>query len=246
MTSQNMKLLCRDQHSCPSVMHEEVTARRAPDSRPKSCPPPFIDGMQFEIIARCSTTRARVSRMTLARQHLFLCDAACTDSALSQTGLLCCPRLCLSLLKLLSKGRSRRINVVLKLFDFCLSLTSQQTEELGITLLLNNTYHLNLRPGTKVLDAAPGAHTFQGWRKNILTVRCPSRFGYYDSDATAQDTQDSGGFQMVSLSSFREVTEEGVLFSSPFTGEPTMLTVCNIFGRKGGLSADSNGSQRSP
>ncbi|KAG8985026.1 hypothetical protein FRB93_006127 [Tulasnella sp. JGI-2019a] len=83
-------------------------------------------------------------------------------------------------------------------------LTPQQTEELGITLLLNNTYHLNLRPGKQVLDAAGGAHVFQGWRKNMLT--------------------DSGGFQMVSLASFSEVTEQGVLFSSPFTGEPTMLT----------------------
>ncbi|KAG8932877.1 hypothetical protein FRC03_012870 [Tulasnella sp. 419] len=83
-------------------------------------------------------------------------------------------------------------------------LTSQQTEELGISLILNNTYHLNLRPGTKVLDVSKGAHAFQGWRKNLLT--------------------DSGGFQMVSLSSFTEVTEEGVLFASPFTGEPTMLT----------------------
>jgi hypothetical protein len=49
-------------------------------------------------------------------------------------------------------------------------LTPQQTEELGITLILNNTYHLNLRPGTKVLDAAGGAHKFQGWRRNLLTV----------------------------------------------------------------------------
>ncbi|KAG8731654.1 Queuine tRNA-ribosyltransferase catalytic subunit 1 [Ceratobasidium sp. 428] len=83
-------------------------------------------------------------------------------------------------------------------------LTQQQTEALGVSLILNNTYHLSLRPGTKVLDAAGGAHKFQGWRKNMLT--------------------DSGGFQMVSLSSFSKVTEEGVLFESPFTGEPTMLT----------------------
>ncbi|CAE7218633.1 unnamed protein product, partial [Rhizoctonia solani] len=91
-------------------------------------------------------------------------------------------------------------------------LTQQQTEALGVTLIFksprNNTYHLSLRPGTKVLDAAGGAHKFQGWRKNMLT--------------------DSGGFQMIfvlmSDSSFSKVTEEGVLFESPFTGEPTMLT----------------------
>jgi tRNA-guanine family transglycosylase len=49
-------------------------------------------------------------------------------------------------------------------------LTPQQVESLGITLILNNTYHLNLRPGTKVLDEAGGAHKFQGWKRNMLTV----------------------------------------------------------------------------
>lgn len=49
-------------------------------------------------------------------------------------------------------------------------LTPQQTEELGITLILNNTYHLNLRPGKRVLDASGGAHAFQGWKRNMLTV----------------------------------------------------------------------------
>ncbi|KAG8213955.1 tRNA-guanine(15) transglycosylase-like protein [Butyriboletus roseoflavus] len=84
-------------------------------------------------------------------------------------------------------------------------LTPQQVESLGITLILNNAYHLNLRPGTKVLDEAGGAHVFQGWNRNMLT--------------------DSGGFQLVSLDKFTTITEEGALFSSPFTGEPTMLTV---------------------
>lgn len=50
-------------------------------------------------------------------------------------------------------------------------LTAQQVEALGITLILNNTYHLNLRPGTEVLKEAGGAHQFQGWRRNLLTVR---------------------------------------------------------------------------
>lgn len=54
-------------------------------------------------------------------------------------------------------------------------LTPQQTEALGVTLILNNTYHLNLRPGIKILDQAGGAHKFQGWRRNLLTVRCPLR-----------------------------------------------------------------------
>jgi len=49
-------------------------------------------------------------------------------------------------------------------------LTTQQMESLGVTLILNNTYHLNLRPGIKILDEAGGAHKFQGWNRNLLTV----------------------------------------------------------------------------
>ena len=49
-------------------------------------------------------------------------------------------------------------------------LTAQQVEALGINLILNNTYHLNLRPGMKILKEAGGAHRFQGWNHNLLTV----------------------------------------------------------------------------
>jgi len=48
-------------------------------------------------------------------------------------------------------------------------ITPQQLESLGITLMLNNTYHLNLRPGKEILDLAGGAHAFQNWPRNILT-----------------------------------------------------------------------------
>jgi hypothetical protein len=50
-------------------------------------------------------------------------------------------------------------------------VTPQQVEGLGITLILNNTYHLNLRPGIGVLREAGGAHRLQGWNHNLLTVR---------------------------------------------------------------------------
>ncbi|KAF9241608.1 tRNA-guanine(15) transglycosylase-like protein [Melanogaster broomeanus] len=125
--------------------------------------------MQFEVIAQCHTTHARVCRMKLAHGVTMLPTfmPVATQAAI--------------------KG-----------------LTPQQVESLGITLILNNTYHLNLRPGTNVLDEAGGAHNFQGWKRNILT--------------------DSGGFQLVSLNKFTKITEEGALFSSPFTGESTMLT----------------------
>lgn len=55
-------------------------------------------------------------------------------------------------------------------------LTAQQMESLGVTLILNNTYHLNLRPGLEVLKAAGGAHKFQGWNRNLLTVRVPASY----------------------------------------------------------------------
>ncbi|KAI0047337.1 Queuine tRNA-ribosyltransferase [Auriscalpium vulgare] len=125
--------------------------------------------MQFEVLATCHTTRARVCRMTLGHGVTMLPTfmPVATQAAI--------------------KG-----------------LTPQQMEGLGVSLILNNTYHLNLRPGIKVLQEAGGAHKFQGWNHNLLT--------------------DSGGFQLVSLSKFTKITEEGALFASPFTGEPTMLT----------------------
>ncbi len=61
-------------------------------------------------------------------------------------------------------------------------LTPQQVEALGITLILNNTYHLNLRPGIDVLDQAGGAHQFQGWRRNLLTVLLTVHWYHLASD----------------------------------------------------------------
>ena len=55
-------------------------------------------------------------------------------------------------------------------------LTPQQMESLGVTLILNNTYHLNLRPGIKILNEAGGAHKFQGWNRNLLTVISTTSF----------------------------------------------------------------------
>ena len=52
-------------------------------------------------------------------------------------------------------------------------LRPEQVESLGVTLILNNTYHLNLRPGTEVLKAAGGAHKFENWKHNMLTVCVP-------------------------------------------------------------------------
>lgn len=83
-------------------------------------------------------------------------------------------------------------------------LTSAQVDELGCQIILGNTYHLGLRPGTDVIDDMGGLHKFMNWNRNILT--------------------DSGGFQMVSLFDLAEITEEGVWFQSPVDGTRLLLS----------------------
>jgi queuine tRNA-ribosyltransferase len=70
--------------------------------------------------------------------------------------------------------------------------------EMGVSIILANTYHLYLRPGHEVIREAGGLHGFTGWKRNFLT--------------------DSGGFQVFSLSSLRELSEEGVSFRSHVDG----------------------------
>ena len=71
-------------------------------------------------------------------------------------------------------------------------------EALGAEIILGNTFHLALRPGTKVIEAHGGLHGFTRWQKPILT--------------------DSGGFQVWSLAKRRKITEQGVTFASPVDG----------------------------
>uniref|UniRef100_A0A182SGH7 Queuine tRNA-ribosyltransferase catalytic subunit 1 n=1 Tax=Anopheles maculatus TaxID=74869 RepID=A0A182SGH7_9DIPT len=79
-----------------------------------------------------------------------------------------------------------------------------QLLELDCRIMLGNTYHLGMRPGTTVLEKAGGLHRFMGWPRALLT--------------------DSGGFQMVSLLQLAEITEQGVRFQSPYDGSECMLT----------------------
>jgi tRNA-guanine family transglycosylase len=74
-------------------------------------------------------------------------------------------------------------------------MTTQQLEELDCHLILANTYHLALQPGTELVEELGGIHNFMNWHRAMLT--------------------DSGGFQMVSLLKLAEITEEGVTFQSP-------------------------------
>ena len=84
------------------------------------------------------------------------------------------------------------------------AITNDQLEDLGIRLILGNTYHLFLRPGLEVLERCGGLHRFMAWNRNILT--------------------DSGGFQIFSLAPFRRVEERGVVFRSHIDGSRFELT----------------------
>ena len=84
------------------------------------------------------------------------------------------------------------------------AMSPAELDELGAQIILGNTFHLWLRPGTDVIAAHDGLHRFVGWDKPILT--------------------DSGGFQVWSLGELRKVREEGVTFASPVNGDRLLLT----------------------
>ncbi|MGO1491125.1 MAG: tRNA guanosine(34) transglycosylase Tgt [Psychrobacter sp.] len=77
-------------------------------------------------------------------------------------------------------------------------------EAIGADIVLGNTFHLWLRPGTEVIEKFGGLHKFMHWDKPILT--------------------DSGGFQVFSLGAMRKITEEGVNFKSPIDGAKVFLS----------------------
>ncbi|MEE9303225.1 MAG: tRNA guanosine(34) transglycosylase Tgt [Thiotrichaceae bacterium] len=83
-------------------------------------------------------------------------------------------------------------------------MTPEELTDLGAEIILGNTFHLMLRPGTKIIQEHGDLHDFMHWDKPILT--------------------DSGGFQVFSLAELRKITEEGVAFRSPVNGEKIMLT----------------------
>jgi queuine tRNA-ribosyltransferase len=91
-------------------------------------------------------------------------------------------------------------------------------EELGVNILLGNTYHLYLRPGVANVRRAGGLHGFMAWNRSILT--------------------DSGGFQVFSLSDLRKVSEEGVKFRSHLDGSPLFFSPESAMEAQIGLGAD--------
>src|SRR5213080_1525032 len=91
-------------------------------------------------------------------------------------------------------------------------------EELGVEILLGNTYHLYLRPGIEQIRKLGGLHRFMSWPGAILT--------------------DSGGFQVFSLSDLRKVTEDGVTFRSHLDGSSNFLGPEQAIEAEIGLGAD--------
>jgi queuine tRNA-ribosyltransferase len=91
-------------------------------------------------------------------------------------------------------------------------------EELGVQILLGNTYHLYLRPGIEQVRRLGGLHRFMSWRRAILT--------------------DSGGFQVFSLSELRKVAEDGVTFRSHLDGSSHFLSPETSMQAQIGLGAD--------
>jgi queuine tRNA-ribosyltransferase len=83
-------------------------------------------------------------------------------------------------------------------------LSASDYEQIGAQIVLGNTFHLWLRPGTEVIAKHGGLHGFMQWHKPLLT--------------------DSGGFQVFSLQGMRKITEEGVKFASPIDGARLFLT----------------------
>jgi queuine tRNA-ribosyltransferase len=84
------------------------------------------------------------------------------------------------------------------------AMDPDELKTVGSQIILGNTFHLWLRPGTEVLNKFGGLHGFMGWDKPILT--------------------DSGGFQVFSLGAMRKITEEGVKFQSPIDGSKLFLS----------------------
>src|SRR6478672_3615795 len=84
------------------------------------------------------------------------------------------------------------------------ALYPEQVAASGADILLGNTYHLMLRPGAERIAKLGGLHSFMRWEKPILT--------------------DSGGFQVMSLSKIRKISEEGVQFQSHLDGSRHMLS----------------------
>ena len=97
-------------------------------------------------------------------------------------------------------------------------LLPRDVEAAGAQIVLSNSYHLYMRPGHKLVEAAGGLHAFMNWQRPILT--------------------DSGGFQVFSLAKLNDITDEGVRFSSHIDGSRHFFTPELVMGIENSLGAD--------
>lgn len=98
------------------------------------------------------------------------------------------------------------------------AVNPDQLEDLGAQIILGNTYHLYLRPGTELISRAGGLHKFANWKRPMLT--------------------DSGGFQVWSLKGMRKITEEGVTFQSHIDGSRHLFTPESVMKAQRKIGAD--------
>ena len=99
------------------------------------------------------------------------------------------------------------------------AVTQQQLKkDINVQIILGNTYHLYLRPGLEVLEAAGGLHQFMGWDRPILT--------------------DSGGYQVFSLANNRKIKPEGVIFQSHIDGSKHLFSPEKVMDIQRSIGAD--------
>lgn len=98
------------------------------------------------------------------------------------------------------------------------ALSPEEVKSTGAPIILNNAYHLYLRPGVDVVRAMGGLHRFQNWDRPILT--------------------DSGGYQVFSLAEIRTITEDGVTFQSHIDGSRHLFTPESVMELEHDLGAD--------
>ena len=133
----------------------------------------------------------RLMRAAMTRTFSFSLDA--TDGR-ARTGAITTPRGVIRTPAFMPVGTAATVKAMMP----------ESVAATGADVLLGNTYHLMLRPGSGRIDRLGGLHKFMNWDKPILT--------------------DSGGFQVMSLSELRKLTEEGVRFKSHIDGSEHMLS----------------------
>jgi queuine tRNA-ribosyltransferase len=98
------------------------------------------------------------------------------------------------------------------------TLTPQELEDAGVPIILCNTYHLTQRPGLEAIKRIGGLHRFMGWERPLMT--------------------DSGGYQVFSLASLCEITDEGVTFRSHYDGDKVFFSPKRVIEMQNHLGAD--------